>query len=54
VVQHPVRHDALELTVLEREPLCVSDSRVHSPLARQLDHPRREVDGDEIDVELGK
>ena len=54
VVQHPVRYDAVELTVLKREPLCVCNSRVHAPLARQLNHPRRQVDGDEIEIALGK
>ena len=48
VVEHPGRDDAVERRVLEREILDVADPRVDAALTRELDHPRREVDRDDI------
>ena len=48
VVEHPGGHDEVELTVGERELLHVGDPRIDTALPRQLDHPRREVDGHDL------
>ena len=52
VVQHPVGHGHVERRVIEGQGFHVADTRVDSTLARQLDHPWREVDGDDIHAEL--
>ena len=52
MVQHPVRDDAVELAVCERQRLCVADAGVDAAGARQLDHPLRLVDRDHVGAEL--
>jgi hypothetical protein len=44
VEEHPRRNRAVEGTVREGQLLHVAGLRVDSSLARQLDHPRRDVE----------
>src|SRR5579863_5146296 len=44
VVEHPCRHDTVELPVSERQGLHVTNLGLDSSPASQLNHPRRNVD----------
>jgi hypothetical protein len=48
VVEHPGGDRDVELAVPERKCLNVGDARRDTTFARQLDHARREVDGDDL------
>ena len=52
MVQHPSVDLAVELRVGERNALDVRDLGVEAAVARQLDHPRRNVDRPQIDAEI--
>ena len=48
MVEHPGGNGDVELAVLERQLLDVRDARVDASLAREVDHVRRQVDGDDL------
>ena len=48
VVEHPRRDDDVEGRVRERKRLHVRDARIDPTFRRELDHPRREVDRDDL------
>src|SRR5919201_5089269 len=53
VEEDPRRDDTVELAVAKRQLLEIADIRVDPAAPRELDHPRRDVDGRELDAQLG-
>ena len=52
VVEHPVSRYTVELSVVERERLHICNAAVDSLRSSELHHPRRQVDSDNLGIDL--